>query len=439
MPPPVNLKHAPRRNKKVVKTDPKEAKKVVSPSQHLTKCLWGLFCLTGLMYQSVLVTKDYAKYPVTSQVTIEMEKEFEPVTFSFCLESVSVRIQQKFPPKSVCRGYLDSVVNATLYDMCIQELIYDYDVKSIMDNYTIDLMKTITQVQVLESDLLIAKRVTLNQSLDYMEYYPFLKASFKCLRVQHKMDQSVRLDLLSKLLVERNMFVVGGSLQSIREEAPFMIIYVHDHNTFPYGIENKHFPESIAHGIEGKQLSFQKTSSHYLPPPFFTRCYSGDRYESKGHCIETCQKEKLHQEYGYSYYGMTVVDSNERIKFGKFTGDKYRRLMEISRECQERCPLTCRTNNYLPVLASSYGGHPRTYRIHIAFDYPTIRVEFSAKLTFLEYLIYIASCSGLWFGFCLYSSLEFVSGAACLSINRCRKKKVSQHIVNHINAAINTC
>lgn len=407
-------------------------------SKLVTKCLWSLFCLTGLMYQSILVTISYTEYPVTSQVTIEIEKEFDPVAMSFCLEFVSVRIPEKFPPKSACRRHVNFLVNPTEHNMCGEELAYDYDVKSLMENYTVDLIKTIREVLIFSSDEMIPKRVPFNQSVDHVEYYSFLKGYFKCLRVQHKLDQPMRLDLVSQLSVERNMLVVGGSIKSIKYDAPYMIIYAHDYSTFPYGMENKNFPESIARGLEEKQLSFQKTSSHYLPPPFFTKCtdgYSRGGIQSKAHCIESCMKDKLHHDFSHSYFGMTFINKT-REKFGKFTGEKYKRLMEISSECQEKCSQACHVNNYLPVLASSYGGVPRSYRIHISFDYPTIRVEFSPKLSLLEYLIYIASCSGLWFGFCLYSSFKSMFGTVYVKINHYREKKVSQQIIQQNNSSL---
>lgn len=416
-----------KRNRKEPKGE--EEPNRVSHSKLITKCLWGVFCLTGLMYQSILVTIDYTKYPVTSQVTIKITKDIEPVAFSYCFPVSSLRINQKLPVNSICRGRINYLENLAVYHMCSSELLFNYTTQVLLNNYTSSLDQTITSMKILERDgeVISSKWVPLNQSLQHMKYESFLKAQSKCLRVQHKFIGPIRFDSLTKLISQKYMYVLSGTYDSLNDEDPYLNAYVHDSNTYPHGIDHTMFPEVINRGNEEKQVSFQKISSHYLPPPFHTKCtddYASRGLESRAHCIESCMEERVHQDFNCTYFGKTIVHMTDKTRICNFKGDDYQKLMSHSKECQELCPLSCYTNNYLPILASSYAASPKTYVIFIKIDYPTISVELSAKLTLLEYLIYITSCSGLWFGFCFYSFFKSIH----IYINHYRQQKVCPQI-----------
>ena len=99
-------------------------------------------------------------------------------------------------------------------------------------------------------------------------------------------------------------------------------------------------------------------------------------------------------------------------------------LRKINDFCRKECPIDCNTVIYQHkerIESDELNGDPNQLLIIIRLNLnPALNVEFNPKLTTLEYIIYIASGSSLWFGFVVFDCFQFINR----HINIHRNKKL---------------
>ena len=80
------------------------------------------------------------------------------------------------------------------------------------------------------------------------------------------------------------------------------------------------------------------------------------------------------------------------------------RMFPGIKECSD-CPQDCTSFMYSVSHINSLGWRGKVFAIRIDDTEPVIKIIISLKLSIIEYVIYIASCMSLWFGFSVLQTL----------------------------------
>ena len=106
-----------------------------------------------------------------------------------------------------------------------------------------------------------------------------------------------------------------------------------------------------------------------------------------------------------------MIFFNSRFTFYNDSSDFDPKMFPGIKGCHE-CPNDCEISMYQFSIIPVWNGsnHTADLLIELLDTDPVIEIEFSVKLSLIEYIIYMAGCMGLWFGFSMYQTvLEVVT------------------------------
>lgn len=240
----------------------------------------------------------------------------------------------------------------------------------------------------------------------------FMKTfEFKCIRFRYpEYRRNLNVDLMSDFVPQQKYFVkIRGTRFNPSDEELYFLLFVHDADQYPRGYDIRLYEGRFFDGSEGKYIAYQSITTEYLPPPFFSMCTYGYqqqfgkqsvRLESKEDCTESCVYERYQKRLpGKVSRSLTYSTPVKMRGDNDYSNESFWRFFEVYDKCRSECPLKCRTNIFLPTLAGDYSYASNTFRLYVKHDNPTIRVNFSPKITAYEFIIYIASIASLWIGF----------------------------------------
>lgn len=375
---------------------PKNRKKSLLTVLNFVRVIWFSVCITGCIYQLTQISQEYFAYPVTSEVTIKLELHFNIPAVSFCVKLVDTLKE-------------DNCSTTT----CKKKLLYQESVRKLMNDMTIDIKENFAagfQAEKGGYEWYSQKDQNLNEVMS-----TFYKSERKCVRFNKNQERKLQYDVI----VARKFywrFVLSLLTRVKREYGAYYTIFIHEMNTYPrgyiipfYNIENK--KKNISYSF-----SFKKTKTKFLPPPYFSRCtdYHEINLESRDHCVEECVSHRLlKSDPGYTDEQLTVTDYNHtnfKLRNSEGKDELSSIVQSYDRMCKNQCPLSCNTVIYMPILWETYNWHLNNpysdIRIKLIHIEPTTFITLSGKLSFVEYLIYVASITSLWFGFVIFDSSD---------------------------------
>ena len=387
--------------------------------------LWAFICAIGLLIHSVNTTIEYLRYGVTSEVSIQFEEDFIPPAVSFCFDTVTTRVRKSFESTSNCSNHL-SFKQENVYCSCEKDMLENLTLKEIFNKHTIDLIQMVDKIQVKMAHSYVRTEIKNRSELDkYLNQ--FMRTTvLKCIRFQYPnvWNQTTgqrliwSMDMMSRFENTKKYFFQSyGNFKLLDDDIVYVLIFIHDHDTHPRGHEMQAYESRFFKGSEGKFLTYQKIEKLYLPAPFFSKCTKSYKpnselfdfkIESRNHCIERCIK-KLYKEIYPDY----ISPSSTYRNFQLFNTSKksnpnesFSIVHDLYQECRTKCQLDCITNIYLPQMSFDYGYEVGTFRLDVKNDNPVIRIKFMARESFYQYIIYLSSIFGFWFGLSIYQLMK---------------------------------
>ena len=398
---------------------PKTCGRRMNPSfcKSVGKLFWITACFFGLAYQSILVTIDYTKYQMTSEISLEVENEIHPLGLSFCFDTVRLRIAKKFPVGSPCHKNFQWFTSADKqFEACRNQMVYNFTLDQIIDDLTLDIVNTIEYMLIpTVVNNMMSLKPTNDSAVIRSFFDTFTAYDYKCLRYRFGKDSKFKLNLeiLSELDPDfRNSLRIHGTLKDFHQaNNTYFTLFLHDSHQYPRANDAFIVAQSIRDNNEGKMVNYRTMAIRYLESPYSHRCtwrYRGSGLESRNHCIQLCIKKKIAIKYpGVSAVSLVYNRSEARgLRRSKIFDGRFNQLVQYHDHCKKFCPFSCKTNNYQPFHYSSQSWIKGSYHFILRHDYPTTRIDFNPKLEFIEYIIYVTSISSLWFGFVIYDSMQ---------------------------------
>ena len=187
-------------------------------------------------------------------------------------------------------------------------------------------------------------------------------------------------------------------------------LYMHDPNDIPSAYEwnaiqlEKGFRSAVEFTVNSYQL---------LETPYPTNCldYNKTEYLSRKDCIRKCKINRSVHNCGVISYEMDVYRDEPNVRFAE-TEDELNCVKNLSlkKKCPQICPKTdCFKLHYIQKLVSKLNVDSNYSLIKLAFSTdPQIAHHHKPKLETIEFLCYLATIMGLWFGFSIISTFDWL-------------------------------
>ncbi|XP_053213270.1 uncharacterized protein LOC128396675 [Panonychus citri] len=195
-------------------------------------------------------------------------------------------------------------------------------------------------------------------------------------------------------------------------------VYLHPTGTLPYGNQMSSVTivnEGSAHKFFIEYKGFE---ANLLPSPYTTNCknYSQVGFKSQAHALETCRNNVSLERFGCGFYSDVMpTGSNAKLAtsdyYLNYDDPKRRKLInEIYDNCSKIYPEPdCKQKYFVPRI-QKVARIDSSFTI-ICLSFPTepdITNTCLPKLPLFEYLIYIGSILGTWFGFSILDSAPMI-------------------------------
>ena len=354
--------------------------------------LYKFGCICGFLVQIHYISNMYFRYPTSSRLVLaEIESVYTPaytVCFPF-IDIMSVRQEHVNLTTRTARMSTQDILKRTPDPKeCVMRCSY-------RDDYGLEL-------QEYDQD----------KCLDYFVVDKFIMSEFVCYRVQRREFKNVTLSrVVSSLHDSTEMY--SFSMSPAFKSGNFLKVIIYSSNVpadhpdaFPF--------YSRVYGSVFRRLSDNETreaftnsyTSRYtwyimylLPDPYDTRC---SPVTSRHYCFQGCTVNK--------FVNIDRTPPTELLtkpsSLIHFSAEDYKdetimnETIRINDECNKKCALTncfydysiTTTNGYLDKKSNFL-----TFRLSTPTA-PTTAVSALVQLSFIEFLIYLTSCFGTWFG-----------------------------------------
>ena len=198
---------------------------------------------------------------------------------------------------------------------------------------------------------------------------------------------------------------------------------IHSPKLYPRG--NKAFPISVSRvtaliPFKGKQIkrkdfvfsfSYSLATNVLLEAPYKSNCrhYGNDlsqKYESKEGCIDLCLTEGVKKKLGKIPFSAVQL-LPEKFPHISIEDNSNPNTNEANIAVRKECMTQCNQNNcndemFITKFIRSSFNENLNFRVYVTNE-PLISSTLKPKLQTIEFLVYILSCFGIWFGASFYS------------------------------------
>ncbi|XP_053207726.1 uncharacterized protein LOC128391806 [Panonychus citri] len=385
----------------------------------------------GCIYQTILVTAVYLEKQVITDIRIQFSEVVRIPDLSICLyfyNFVSYQNLKTRAPKifSRLKGKFPSVTNQSNFN----EWKFSADAITFM---TIEFSHlTISQMMEImhETDLLIDKIIPTIRQMDLVENVKLdevndcvvttsVKEPYVCMTVscpvlearhlqQKDLELTQYLGTVIAIYFKHELFIATEEYY----------VYLHPAGTLPYGTQMSSVTIVTEENAHKFYIEYKGFEANLLPPPYTTQCkdYTVEGFKSQAHALEACRNNASLERFGCSFYSDVVsADSNARLAISDYYlnyGDPRRRkvINEIYDNCSKlHWAPDCKQKYFVPRI-QKVARIDSSYSI-LCLSMPTepdISNTCQPKLPLFEYIIYIGSILGTWFGFSILTSSPMI-------------------------------
>jgi hypothetical protein len=358
-----------------------------------------------------VLTTDYFKYSIVTEVNMIKHRDVIAPAFSLCLPYVEAidwnLMRWNFTSEEWIKMTRDQKESLT------QQLQQNWTIAEIFRN-TVNL----TDLKTAASWIRKPMTYEVDYTNEHLYIKKYLRDDFVCFMMCHA--DVVREGKKFSFKSHHNSFGdEPGVLMYISLERAKMqritklSVFLHASDKFPRG--DADFPfiyiatnDSIifANGSTYVGMTYTQTTLHFLPPPYSTNCFDYTLpipdFESQEDCIDKCMTVKVLQKFNETSFTATFTYPRDFKIMSKYSVQlsrvKENKVDLIYQSCLDQCPMIeCEQTRYLPALVSARDSSDVTFSLYEPNGPETI-VRFYAKLTLMELYVQIMSVCGVWLG-----------------------------------------
>ena len=390
----------------------------------VAKILWVTLCSAGLLYQVSIISRQYFAYLQSSEVTVSNSPQADSdiPALTYCVEGTDIVKIDLLNSDGICR--IKDFQSSGELSKCVRTFKSRHNLtQKDWLKYTND-WNTTTFPNKPPNFL-----KPLFESCNFMSFTSKCATSRFTHQVRHKMGRYVT------ALHVQDVFN-QDSKRNIR-------IFLHDQRSPAYDFINM-TGHSIIVSKNHNNLDIKYTLYKTIKPSTTVNpCinYSEKKFfKSRDHCSTQCQAIQARKlclkdpKRGWKFDQKATHCTDRYInrRFVFYNESDWNPVMFPEIKDCNRCPQECLTFMYqmsLAVREEPISKPPdRHLTIVIKDTDPKIEIIFTVKLSLSEYIIYIASCISLWFGFSIFHSLMDLM----VKILKLMAKEESKRIKNQI-------
>lgn len=393
---PVTTVHALDQSGTVVKASRNSKRLPWWYSRRLELTLSTIFAAAGFVWQLAVVSSIYFSYYTTVEVNIVKTDTLKPPAISICFPWVELLSNYKGLNRTSMKlrqlVQLQATVESKLTVNEILANIKHLDV--VMKYHESGSFKTIT------SNAWLTPLITISS---------YLKSGDMCYRMHHSNQTDPNYSLKYKQLI-------SGSKTGMIYEVKFNYLQIPRVRSFriylskPTGYpRSRGFFPYVGHVLKLRPLvhrtvSYSKIETYFLPPPYLPSCkdYKKMGFESSHHFYDKCVESESLVRFGLIPFMTTKLPWNTNHILSRRQILRNQSIREQIQTINRYCDMIssapdCHQIQYLPNIVFVRSSHSFTIELVVPNE-PDIVTKFNAKMNFPEYLTYLFSCIGFWFG-----------------------------------------
>lgn len=391
----------------------KKTKTLKNIRRKVLKTVWSMVCLAGLIIQIISISNQYFEYHINSKVYIGYQRRLVPPVLSICFTMAHLVNLDKAVRDGYCHRDFGSRKCYEVMDFGSNKRP-SLDEETIYNKYTHDFV------------------YRLGRSNKITPFYSGAdEEAMKCVRVEYAPKgksgalfevKGLRKSRIFKIEIDSQKMITDQNLTE-----PIDIRYhVHSTNSFPHKSMSITGKTSTLTVITYRQYKTVRVSTPKFPCVF----YEETRWQSKEHCVEECTIYEMYQRCLSDFTNATLAKILcRRSKFLKVV-TSFHDYEPIA--CNKSlCPRECYINFYQPSIEQKDRPFGFVTQISLSHENPSTTIYFSLDLELLEYVIYVASLTGLWFGFVIHDSVKTI--CSLINVYYCNKKKSTRVVNCHKN------
>jgi hypothetical protein len=393
---------------------------------------WILICCSGCLYQIYILSQQYMRYEVTTNVEIFFKEKIELPAVTFCFEIINVIDWSNERVKAKCKQIIPKL--ASCVNMTADQLIafnrMDHEVASdsfkthqILDLFEIpDIIMNLTvrADQMIPAharfDQMKKKLASFKELTDTFSVTEYIVANFKCITLhwlpQHAHQEYwflkreiTMLDAFAFIVFDKGRFDRAHSmyiLYSVNSEQP-------RYGTYGYDLQTNQADMSKA--------NYEVFESKIMPSPFRTNCMdykaaTDGRFENRASCFDDC----FFRLTNAVDVGLKPIPNRmEANDFGLksttiFHPGNQEVQLNATIECQERCSHKDCHQKWYNIAEKPLSNITRVDKVLVCLlpSSPVVKSVSAAKVTLESYLTDVTSTFGFWLGFSVVSLIEWM-------------------------------
>lgn len=334
----------------------------------------SLLLATALIYHVYHTCNLFLLRQVVTKTRIEQPLTFQAPTFSVCFLTCGI-----YNGSGTCDRHF--MANASVRHL---------------NRVTYGSSQLIQRIDVLDTNSNRFVRVT---EFDISTYYV---SNLKCLSMRLMKGIDLKSAIIIREKILEKMSYLKITISTMNNTVKNAYLYFHKHGTsVPYIDEDNSID---LYSRKDAYVGYTIVETMLLPLPYRTNCYTYKT--SRKNCIELCVQRETRLEFNAS-----------KLQLVRFRNDTYHTSEEaelgydkIMLKCSTHVCVNhdCTSQTYKPAVKGYYRG---TEHIKVSFVPPDMEYlsEYIPKLSFLDFVVYLGSISGLWLDLNLIAVFSLLS------------------------------
>lgn len=392
----------------------------------LFTAIWLIVCLSGLGYQIKRLCDAYFAYDITTNVEIQLPKEFVAPTVTVCLQYLFlVKWQQLFdrwPSMRTELAFDNLTIDQINEKMLNSNIIEKYTTETKLShvfmvedyfNYSLNETEVFTGCSVPDNGSFYQRPCA--DVFDVEVAITALSTAAKCFTFNYK-----NIHVFDYLALQRTLGGGSSFMSAImfsnnvtKRLNDFSVLYDHPGQISRQGFLKDEVFEDIEYKVIGVTFSYYQTKR--MPLPYVTKCrnYTTTGFTDRGHCYDSCFLNGSLNKSDQVFIGSRITQQECQSKqvisifemlFNTTVSDEF---FELLRKCDRQCAQDdCEQHLYFPYQKFVWPRHNETVLVTQAEWLPRVVTIYGPKNDFIEFLSDLFSTFGFWLGVSVLSLFE---------------------------------
>lgn len=381
--------------------------------------LFWMVCFIGLLVHVYFISEKYFAFEATTNLRLDVPQKLPVPALSTCWrygDLLDVETLRKDIP-TIQRVDLNALESERLSSRLIQSLVTIGQVF----NHTPSVDEMFANCIVRRPGFYDVDFLNVTMCQEVFDVDKFYVQENICYRIQFRDNNTYDYSFTSSALAYPSMVFEFGFNRSLFDPGPIIIPTVHDQNFYPtssiyfapqlrrYFVYNRRYSDRLSYFT----LSYIFIDNTRLPPPYATNC---DYYEQFDGQVDYCMSRCLTKATiaAWDLFPFTEIvkqselsanNSNKKIINNlNWNNETFTTtLRDIENKCSAQCSKpNCYERLYLTQLqTSSIYETSISLRVNLPMN-PNYHITYQPMMLLYEYLTYVLSCLGIWFGLSLF-------------------------------------